>query len=112
MQCGGFLLVCAAPRMLWFTSPFRLFLMLFKKSKNGPCTTCRILNAVYLVIGVLVSIASLAGAFKAHFPIAGEGIVVGSTAGSLALLAFVGSLFFVKKMSACCPCQCAVPMKK
>jgi hypothetical protein len=91
--------------------PF-LFLMLFKKSKNGPCMTCSITSVLLMVLGAFALIASLVGVLMAHFGTDQGGAVFGTVSGSLSILALIASLFFAKKMGGCCGCQCAMPSKK
>lgn len=84
---------------------------MFSKSKNGPCMTCKIAGALYLILGVVALLASLAGVFMAHFGTDQGGAVFGTMSGSLSILSLVASLFLVKKLGSCCGC-CPMPTKK
>ena len=65
-----------------------------------------------MVVGYLVLLLSLVGVVMAHIGTEDVPVVFGTMSGSLSLLVFVASLFFVKKMGSCCPCQCELPKKK
>lgn len=80
------------------------------KGKSGLCLACNGTNIVVGVLAVLMSVAGLIGVFKAH--VLSTGFAFGTTSGSLSLLALALNLFLVKKISTCCPCQCAMPPKK
>lgn len=76
---------------------------------NG-CTACTATTVVIGVVAVIASVAGLIGIYKAH--VLSTGLAFGTTSGSLSLIALALNLFLVKKISECCPCQCAVPSKK
>ena len=103
-----FRVIAAFPSASYAYIHFSPSFFMFGKSKNGPCTVCGIVNLVLMVIGVLTTIAALIGVYKAHYPLMNEGMVFGSTAGSLSLAALVLNLFLVKKLMAMCPCSCNV----
>jgi hypothetical protein len=83
---------------------------MFKKSnpKNSMCSYCTAGTVVCGVLGGLALLASLMGVFMAHFGTEQGGAVFGTMSGSLSILSLVACLFFVKKMSSCCPCQCNI----
>ena len=115
MQCSR-LFAChnaAYDRILPFP---KISMSMFSAKKKAPavqaCIGCMImqwLTALFLLVG---AIASLIGAYMAH--VLPEGVVFGSTNGSLALIAFTLSIVLLsKQMKKCCPCGgcgCACPM--
>ena len=85
-----------------------------KKKTTTPaaCVGCMIMQWLTAIFLLVVTIAALIGAYMAH--VMPDGIVFGSTNGSLALIAFTVSIVLLgKQMRKCCPCggcACAVPM--
>lgn len=73
-----------------------------KVSPCGPCGIAKWISGAFLL---LAAIASVIGAYVAHFSVSGASF--GTTTGSLSLIALVASLtVFVKHMQACCGCSC------
>ncbi len=71
------------------------------------------LTALFLLV---ITIAALIGAYMAH--VMPDGVVFGTTNGSLSLIAFTAAIVLLgKQMRKCCPCGgccscCAIPAKK
>lgn len=79
-------------------------------SLGGLCQYCSVTAIILGVISVLAVIAALMGVYKAHFLSAG--LTFGTLNGSASLIALALTVILVKKLTAACPCQCAVPSKK
>ncbi len=88
--------------------------MMFSSKKKGVHSSeCMALHVVVMLLLLFVAIASGVGIYMAH--VTPQGLVFGSPAGSLAILAFVGSILsFIKSLKACmAPCEvCAMPHSK
>lgn len=88
--------------------------MMFSSKKKGVHSPeCMALHVVVMLLLLFVAIASSVGVYMAH--VTAQGLVFGAPAGSLAILAFVGSvLAFVKALKCCmAPCEvCSMPHKK
>jgi len=67
------------------------------------CGACTAVNWIICLLLFLASITSLVGVYRTHFSVGG--MVFGSTASSLALLAFVVSLTLWSKWM--CRCLCS-----
>jgi hypothetical protein len=81
----------------------------FTKKKSaaasGPsaCVGCMIMRWMTALFLLIAAIASLIGAYMAH--VLPDGVVFGSTSGSLALIAFTLSIVLLsKQIQKCCPC--------
>lgn len=83
-----------------------------KTSAGSACIGCMIMQWLTALFLLVVTIAALIGAYMAH--VMPDGVVFGSTNGSLALIAFTASIVLLgKQMRKCCPCggcECAIPM--
>lgn len=89
--------------------PFSSITMFHSKKKNGSCTMCMITGVIYGIIGGLVLVFSLIGAYRAH--VLTDGVAFGTTSGSLAIIALVFSVFLCKKVC-CCSCGMSEAKKK
>jgi hypothetical protein len=88
--------------------------MFFSSKKKAPhCLECMILQCVVAFFLFCAFVASGIGVYLAH--VTQQGVVFGTVGGSLAILAFVGSLLaFMKQLKYCMmPCDvCTVETTK
>lgn len=82
----------------------------FQKSKSSGCGVCRVLTLVIGLVALLGSIAAIIGVYKSHM--LPEGLVFGTSQGSIALTACALNLFLLEKARQYCPCTCEMPKKK
>ena len=98
---SGYLVGVARKSMIRIDS-FSSFPM-FNKGSSSPCKPCTWVSFIVAILVLLSSVASLVGVYKAHFLVGGA--TFGTTNGSLALIALVANLAFLKKVMSCCPCM-------
>lgn len=76
---------------------------------SAACMGCMVMKWLTGFFFLVAAIAALIGAYMAH--VTPDGLVFGSTNGSLALIAFVVSMKLLsKQIRCCCPCggECSV----
>jgi hypothetical protein len=79
------------------------------KKKSGICVFCEWLTIILTALSTITSIAAIAGLYKSH--VMSDGLVFGTSTGSLSIIALIISLVFLKKTCEACMCECKIPKK-
>jgi len=74
------------------------------------CLFCEWLSVVLTALATICTLAAIVGLYKAH--VMSDGLVFGTSMGSLSIVALVFSLVFLKKTCDGCMCDCTISTKK